>query len=335
MKYYVIAELRENHTNLLKQSNIYNDYVSEKSMMQLVDAINKNGYNCEFFGGMDKLLSLCSNNDEIDKEDCIIINYNYGFPAQFKRGQSPIFLEMLGLKYSGSDPFVSLLVNDKSCCKKILEKHLNIPKSIDIYNVNDTDELMNADINLPVIVKPNSEGSSLGIDEHSLCFSYEDAKAKSISLLNQYKPILVEEYIQGYEITVWIIGNKGNYELVQPLIISANGNYYFESRIFTINDKANHIRNYSLPQTVLHTEIVSEIKNKSTEIFEILGMRDYGRIDFRVNNNNIYFIEANALPIFSQTSEIGQISKLCNISYNEICKKLIATITNRLMSETN
>lgn len=119
---------------------------------------------------------------------------------------------------------------------------------------------MNADINLPVIVKPNSEGSSLGIDEHSLCFSYEDAKAKSISLLNQYKPILVEEYIQGYEITVWIIGNKGNYELVQPLIISANGNYYFESRIFTINDKANHIRNYSLPQTVLHTEIVSEIK---------------------------------------------------------------------------
>lgn len=48
MKYYVIAELRENHTNLLKQSNIYNDYVSEKSMMQLVDAINKNGYNCEF-----------------------------------------------------------------------------------------------------------------------------------------------------------------------------------------------------------------------------------------------------------------------------------------------
>lgn len=90
-----------------------------------------------------------------------------------------------------------------------------------------------------------------------------------------------------------------------------------------------------MPQTVLHTEIVSEIKNKSTEIFEILGMRDYGRIDFRVNNNNIYFIEANALPIFSQTSEIGQISKLCNISYNEICKKLIATITNRLMSETN
>ncbi|MBQ3417291.1 MAG: hypothetical protein IJH32_05600 [Ruminococcus sp.] len=334
MKYLIVAELRENHPNLLQQSQIYNDYVSKKSMMQLANACKENGYDCEYYGGMDKLISLCERKDSIDKNNSIIINYNYGFPAQFKRGQSPIFLEMLGIKYSGSDPLVSLIVNDKSCCKRLINNSVKTPRSIDVYNSDDLLCIDETNISLPVVVKPNSEGSSLGIDEKSLCYTYENAVNKASDLLKEFCPILIEEYIPGYEVTTWIIGNKGNYSLVQPLIISVNGQYYFESKVFTTFDKANHIRSYSLPQNILNTKMVERIKETAQDVFEILGMHDYGRIDFRIHNDDIFFIEANALPIFSQTSEIGQISDLCNIKYNEICRKLIETITKRLMPET-
>lgn len=335
MKYLIVAELRENHPNLLRQSQIYNDYVSEKSMMQLANACKEVGYDCEYYGGMDRLISLCENKEYIDKDNSIIINYNYGFPAQFKRGQSPIFLEMLGIKYSGSDPLVSLIVNDKSCCKRLISNTVKTPRSIDIYSCSDIESINQTNINLPVVIKPNSEGSSLGIDENSLCYTYEKAQNKADALLKKYNPVLIEEYIPGYEVTTWIIGNKGDYALVQPLIINVSGQYYFESKIFTTFDKANHIRSYSLPQNILNARMVERIKKTAQEVFELLGMRDYGRIDLRIYNDDIFFIEANALPIFSQTSEIGQIASLCNIEYNEICRKLLKTITKRLVPKTN
>lgn len=333
MKYYVLAEVREDHKNLLNTESIYNDYVSKKSMNDIVSACCQNGYDCEFLGGIDELKKLIEKNQDISKY--IFINYNYGYPAQFKRGQSPILLEMINAKYSGSDPLTSLIVNDKSFSKKVIKDKINVPKSLILFSEQD---LNNVDINslrFPVVIKPNTEGSSLGIDEDSYCEDEKAAVNKAISLLKNFSPILVEEYISGFEVTVWIIGNKGNYKLIQPLIISSDNKFYFENKIFTVNDKANHLRNYSLPNSVLPNCIIEKVINDSKVAFEELGMRDYGRIDFRICNNEVYFIEANALPIFSKTSEIGEISKLCKIDYNDICKKMIETINERLMSKTD
>lgn len=333
MKYYVLAELRENHDNVLATKSTYNDYVSKKSMKDLVDACCRNGYDCEFLGGIKELKNFIFKHN--NTRDCIFINYNYGTPAKYKRGQCPIILESINAKYSGSDPLTSLIVNDKYFCKKIIKDKINVPKSILLLSKNEISDMLLDDLNYPVIVKPNCEGSSLGIDENSYCDSVNSAKSKALSLLNDYSPILIEEYVSGFEVTVWIIGNKDNYKLIQPLIISSNGKFYFENKIFTIIDKANHKRNYCLPDTVLPSNIVDEIISYSKTIFEELGMKDYGRIDFRISGNNVYFIEANALPIFSKTSEIGEITKLCNISYDNICKKLIEAITDRLVSETD
>lgn len=331
MKYYIVAEVREDHKNLSDKDSVYNDYVSRKSMLDFAEACRKNGYDCKFIGGMDSLLEI--KRSEKDLSECIFINYNYGYPSNFKRAQSPILLETMRAKYSGSDPLTSLLVNDKAFSKKILSNIVKTPKSILVLCDDDINSIEIDSLKLPIVVKPNSEGSSLGIDTDSFCSTYETAKNKAKSLINTYDQILIEEYIEGFEVTVWIIGNKNKYELVQPLIVSTNGIYYFENKIFTMNDKANRIRSYSLPNSVLSTTLINELIQKSIEIFEELGIRDYGRIDFRIFNNDIYFIEANALPIFSQTSEIGKICEMCNITYDSICKKMITAIEGRLMSE--
>lgn len=335
MKYYILAEVREDYPSLLNGTTIYNDYVSKKSMIDFCETINMLGYECTFFGGMKALFSAYQNHTDVSNG--IFINYNYGLPAPYKRTQCPTLLELMGAKYSGADPFVALLVNDKEYTKRVLRGvNINVPSSILLTNSKDIQsKLSKSKLPLSLVVKPNCEGSSLGITSDSLCNDYATADKAARKLLLQYREVLIEQYIPGYECTVWIIGNPGDFRLIIPLLISEKGNYYFEHRIFTMYDKANRIREYSLPDEILGDYMVKSIKQLTEKIFIELGLRDYARIDFRIYNNHIYFIEANALPIISQTSEIGKITQLYNISYKEICKLIIESVTTRLMAKAN
>lgn len=330
MKYYVAAELRESYPSLMgDNSSVYNDYISKKSINDLINAIKDNGYDCEYFGGINELHKSYIHKTKFD--DAIFINYNYGLPYPYKRAQSPVLLEMLGVRYSGANPFTALLVNDKHFTKQILKNYgVKVSDDVILCNSDDVSQYMNKNyIKLPIVLKPNTEGSSLGIDDDCLCHNYNKAISKANKLLDTYSPIIAEQYIPGYELTVWIIGNKQNYKLIKPLLISYDGVFYFENKIFTLQDKATRKREYHLPEIKISDSELQKLTALSTEIFEALDMRDYARFDFRLNEDGIYFIEANALPIFSKTSEIGKICDLYNIEYNDICKKLIETISER------
>lgn len=332
MKFYVIAELRESYPTIIEGSNVYNDYVSQKSMYDLVSGINNLGFSCEYLGGMKQLFQMYK--DRSYSDDIIFINYNYGYPAHYKRVQAPALLELMNVKYSGADPFSSLLINDKAYCKKILSGiHVHTAPGQLFCNIQDMIDFFSIpNFNLPLVVKPNSEGSSLGIDEECFCVTYDAAQKKVKTLISQFQQVLLEEYIEGYECTVWIMGNKNYFPFVKPLIISCNGKYYFESKIFTLKDKANHNKSYDLPKNILPSHIIDELQELAKNIFCELGLRDYGRIDFRIKNNEIYFIEANALPIFSKSSEIGAIMNLYSMSYEDICSTLIDVVLKRLVS---
>lgn len=335
MKYSILAEMREDYPSLMNGTRVYNDYVSEKSMMDFCKAINSLGFECTIFGGIKALFSAYQNH--VDISDTIFINYNYGLPAPYKRTQCPTLLELMGAKYSGADPFVSLLVNDKEYTKRILKTAgIRSPSSILVnHPENILYKLSKAKLTVPLVVKPNCEGSSLGIEDENLCNNYTAAAEIAGRLLSQYHEVLIEQYISGYECTVWVIGNPGDFRLVAPLLISENGNYYFNHKIFTMQDKANRIREYSLPDEYIGVRRTKEIKCISEKIFIELGLRDYARIDFRISNDHIFFIEANALPIFSQTSEIGKITHLYSIPYEKICELVIDAVTSRLMAQAN
>ena len=248
MRYFILAEVRENYPSLINGENVYNDYVSKKSMLDLCDALNSMGYCCTFFGGVKELFEAYQNN--MDISDIIFINYNYGLPATFKRTQCPTLLELMKAQYSGSDPFVSLLVNDKEYTKKVLRSvDILTPISILVADLNNLiNKLYIANMPIPLVVKPNCEGSSLGITDECLCNSYEDAQNIANVLLRDFKEVIIEQYIHGYECTVWVIGNSNKFRLIAPLLISENETYYFEHKIFTMQDKANRIRQYSLPR---------------------------------------------------------------------------------------
>lgn len=330
MKYYILAEVRENYPSRIDGNTVYNDYVSRKSMDDFCAALNSVGYDCTFYGGMNELFSAYKN--KVDISDITFINYNYGLPAPYKRTQCPTLLELMNARYSGSDPFVALLVNDKEFTKKVLRSvGILAPHSILVTNAERLQErIEESNISYPIVVKPNCEGSSLGITSDSLCTSYDKVEMMVRNLLPEFSEVIVEQYIAGFECTVWIIGNPGNYRVIAPLLISEKGNYYYKHKIFTMQDKANRVREYSLPEGILGESKVQEIKQIAEKIFLELGLRDYARFDFRISHDGIYFIEANALPIFSRTSEIGKIEQLYGLEYEAICKSLIESVDFRL-----
>lgn len=335
MKYKIVAEVREDYPSLIQGGSTYNDYVSRTSMLDFSAALNRVGFSCSFWGGTRRLQEAYESKEDIS--DTIFINYNYGLPAEFKRGQAPILLEMMRANYSGADPFVALLVNDKEYTKRVLRSAgILTPPSVLAMDSNSLkDRLISAELSLPIVVKPNCEGSSLGITDKCLCKTYDEVCMVVEDLLPQFGEVIIEQYVAGYECTVWLIGNPGHFQLIAPLLISEKGQFYFEHKIFTMQDKANRVREYSLPEDTLGKDITHKISKTSEQIFAELGLRDYARIDFRIADGHIYFIEANALPIFSQTSEIGKITKLYNISYDEICKRVVDGINQRLMTKTD
>lgn len=329
MKYYVVCDYRDNFPNYLTGQKVYNDHFSKLSVDEIVSTIKQLNQECAFFGGVKDIINAINSNNSYS--DCIFLNFNDGLTQLHKRGQTPILLEMLSVAYSGSDPFTSLLVSDKYCTKEVIKKtssDIKTPESILIFpNLNP--DLNALTFKYPVIVKPNNEGSSIGIDQNSVCYNIDDLKDRIMNLKKFFNNILIEEYIEGFEFTVFIVGNE-NSVINQPLAIALNNKFYFENDVCDADAKCNHKRQYFAPETLLSSQNVNKLKSIAKHIFDTLHIKDYARLDFRYKNSNFYFIEANTVPAISSTSDVGEICKLLHISFREFISILLQTVNKRL-----
>lgn len=317
-KYYLICDYREKFKNRSQ-----NDCYSYKSVQQITYSLAELGYDCTYFGGTKELIEAI-HTDNYDK-DGIYLNFNDGINTVSKRGQTPMLLEMMGVKYSGSSPLTHLAVSDKYFTNKFLAekiKDLTVPRNILIKNKKDLSSL----INYPVILKPNNEGSSLGIYEDSICRNFNDV-ATQFNKLKPFGDILLQEFISGYELTDYFIRSKSNKILFNELLlISKDGSAVMDNKIFTYEDKINHKREYFTPINYITSKEINKIKRVTENIAYELDILTIGRIDYRFLNGNLYFIEANTVPAFSKTSDIGEICKIYGLRYEDILKLLIESL---------
>lgn len=329
MKYYLVADFRESFENVLNTEKIYNDHCSKKAVYFMIEEIKKCGYDIEYFGGVQELVSCVKNNQSFKDE--IFINISNGLQQKNRKAQSSVLLEMVGAKFSGSTANTIMLVGNKYFTNQILcganISRLNIPKSI-LYRKGTN--LKIDKLSFPVIVKPNDEGSSLGINQASICSNIDEVKSLINQLEYSFPEIIIEQYIPGHEITNLIIGNKDKFELNECLISSYSGEKYFEHFVFGAIEKSDGKRMQSLVKDEINYEIITVLKQISEKIFCYLGMRDVARFDYRIENNQIYFIEVNANPVISETSELGTICRQLEKPYSYVFNKYIKTITSRI-----
>ena len=156
----------------------------------------------------------------------------------------------------------------------------------------------------PSIVKPAAEGSSKGIRLTSLVENTDQAKAEASRLLGGYsQPVMIEEFIDGDEITVGVIGNAPPRLVGMMRILPRKKEKHFVYSVEVKRDYVNLV-DYESP-VKLPVKILEKLEQYSLKSFKVLGCRDFSRVDFRVGRNGVpYFIEINPLPGLGTYSDL-------------------------------
>jgi len=225
-------------------------------------------------------------------------------------------LELRGIKYTGSNVLSSSMSMDK-IMSKILFQHYGIatPKWIAVDNKKfDADIIKNKigkEIGYPCVIKPNDQGSTVGL---TICKSESELNDAMKLAFNYSNKVLIEEYIDGHEVTVGILDNKA---LPVLEIKPKHGIYDYECKY------THGMSEYEVPAN-LPEEVKSELQAQALKAFEALECSVYGRIDFRLNNDfKTYCLEVNTLPGMTSTSLVPKMSKAVGVSFEELIDRII------------
>jgi len=237
-------------------------------------------------------------------------------------------LEMLGIPYTGASATSLLICGNKALSKKILSFHkIKVPHFYTFYKGHKI--WLPKRISLPLIVKPLHEEASRGISQASVVDS-EEAMIDRVKFIHESikDDAIVEEYIDGREFYVGVLGNKrvrvfplremkfGDFGEDEPRIATykAKWDYKYRQKWGIKNEFAGRLSN----------GLAERIEEVCKRAYKVLNMQCYARFDIRVAaDSKIYIIEANANPCLDEYDELGQSAIKAGISYNKLIQKII------------
>jgi D-alanine-D-alanine ligase len=268
------------------------EYDSPETINALAAAIETQGHSVvRLGGGMEFLTSITRR--KVD----LVFNIAEGLGNYRSReAQVPAILEMLDIPYSGSDPQCLAVSLDKPLTKKILAASgITTPQW---HLVNQSRQLTETDwgkFPLPAFIKPAYEGSSKGITSGSIATSVNQLIEITTKLLERYsQPVLVEQFIAGDEVTVGVVGNYPPKILGIMRILPKQRQENFIYCLEVKRDWVNQVE-YECPAQ-LQKSVLQKIEAASLKIFQVLGCRDFSRIDFKIGKDGEpYFLEINPL----------------------------------------
>ncbi len=224
-----------------------------------------------------------------------------------KEAHVAAYYELLGLRYTGSGPRGLALAMDKALTKKVVQFHgVRTPKFATVFR----GRLDWAhDVDFPVIVKPVREDGSIGIGFSALVHSIKELMERIDQLHADFNhPVLIEQYIEGREIYVGVIGNAQP-EAFPPVELDLSHLPKGTPRIAGVEVKwqegsrAYRGSKYRVPDG-LPEAVVDRLQTAALTSFQALQLRDYARFDFRVApDHKTYLIEANPNPYLHSGAE--------------------------------
>ena len=252
-------------------------------------------------------------------------------------------LNLLHLRYTGSSPAGLLLAGDKSLAKQMLQFHkIRTPEFVTVYR----GALESAgDIKFPVIVKPPQEDASIGINGGSVVSDLKELFGRIDSLQTEFQgPVLVEEFIDGREFYVGVLGNLDAQAL--PVIeMDFSGLPAGAPRIASWDAKwgadgsgsgdgaarsVEFAGTKSIFPTDLDDELTEKMQQTAVEAFNALRLRDYARIDLRVTSDGeVYVIEVNPNCYLERESEFARAAQKDGMSYHALIGRIVELATAR------
>jgi len=259
----------------------------------------------------------------------IIFNLTESFKNQrLLSPQMTGLLDLLEIPYTGNRPMALSLCQDKALCKKILSHHrIRVPKWVTSQYQRPMRSFKS--IAYPAFVKPMSEEGSEGITRDSFVENAQDCKERVQFLHEKFKSdVLIEEYIDGRELYVSVLGHKRPQVLPFREIVfkkmPEDGPRFatYKTKWDEAYRKRWGIRNEMAKE--LPKSVVDKASRMVRKAFQVLGMQGYARFDLRINEKDeIFLIEANPNPSITDYDDFSASSVAAGISYDELIQKII------------
>ncbi|MFA4858945.1 MAG: D-alanine--D-alanine ligase [Candidatus Margulisiibacteriota bacterium] len=233
-------------------------------------------------------------------------------------GEVQGLLEMLGIKYTGSGILASALSMDKVAAKKIfLASNIATPKfmTVDPHNLNGSTAEIIRTLTFPIVVKPHSEGSSLGV---TVVKTPADLARVISETQKKYTDVFVEEFIAGTEVTVGIIGCGQNLRALPILeLLPKNEFYDFESKY------TPGMTDFVLPAR-LPEKIYKETQQIALRAHLALGCRGVSRVDILVKGGREpYVTEINSSPGMTDQSDLPAEAREAGMTFDQLVLEIL------------
>ena len=274
---------------------------------------------------------------KLRKKIDIVFNVAEGSRGEARRSQIPAMLEMLQIPCAGSDSLTQALCLDKSMAKRIMIQHgVSTPRFQVVSNLN---ERIDKKLRFPIILKLVHEGSQMGLDENSVVNSKDALKRKLKHLIETYKePVLVEEYIEGKEFTIPLIGNP---PITLPIIEVIFSKKY-ETDLWVPDDPVVPLlkkwkKMVKLPQDDKHSVcparipkgLAKKLNEAVINAYNALNCKDFCRIDMIYKDGTPYVLELNPTPGIDPTYWFPKSAYAAGMTYSQLLDKIIQSGAKR------
>ena len=303
----------------MQNKEIYNPATVKKVAV----ALEKGGHNVEIIdGNMDVVENIRNFLPKVQDGEKfgIVFNMAYGIQGESRYTHVPAMLEMLGIPYVGSSPSGHALALDKVITKIILQRN-NIPTP-DFWVFSSKNESMD-DVEFPVIVKPKMESVSFGL---KVVNNIPDLKEAVDFIVNEFnQQALVEKFIRGREFAVGLLGNDP-VEAFSVLEIDLEGD---PDAIQTVDDKKHKPKRKICPADI-SPELTKEMQELSINVFKVLGLRDFSRVDIRLSEDNkIYILEVNSMASLGASGSYVKAAEVMGYDFDALANRMLEVASMR------
>lgn len=322
--------LMQNYSHRL--SDTYAEWDDEETINAVKNAIEKAGHSVILIEADEHAYEKLKSS----RPD-IVFNMAEGHGGSARESYIPSMLELLGIPYTASDPITIGICHDKSRCKEILSYH-NVPTPEFFI----TENMVNGypKVKYPAFVKPLHEGSSKGIYNSCVVKNNNELNKEISRIKKDYdQPSIIEDFLEGTEFTVAVIGNGENTTVLPIVEINLscvpegfNKIYSYEVKWF-FDTRENKLDIFTCPANI-SKNLTKKIEKLVLDAYKALRIRDWARFDVRCDRNeNPYIIEVNPLPGIlpnpDDNSCFPKAARAVGIDYDSLIQKVLNLAIDR------
>lgn len=305
--------------------DLLEEYDSEETVEALASALRERGREVVLLGGgrgfVERLLA---------NPPDLVFTIAEGSGSRSREAHVPAVCEMLRVPCTHSDPLTLAVTLDKAAAKKLVAADgVATPR---FAVVEDEDAAARLQFELPAIVKPNQEGSSMGVRVTSRVRALDELRRETLRVVRDYgEPALIEEFVSGTEMTIGILGTGSDARVIGAMEIAPRLAKADEF-VYSLEVKRDWERQveYHVPPRV-PTAVLKAAEACALAAYRSLGCRDVARVDVRLDAAGTpKFLEANPLPGMNpRTGDLCILSRRSGLEYVDLVDRIVTSALAR------